>query len=310
MTSYDGLTLPTHTSLPANDQRTDLYNGLRDAIEAIPLYFKSPIIIEGLSATDLFSMNTLLGSAIEEQTVSILNSLRSVWDKDARWGDREFRRYPESFPDVRLVKNNADTDPLIGIELKGWYLLSKEQDPSFRFKACVDAMTPWDIIVCVPWGLSNVLSGKPIAYEPYIEQGIFAANMRTYYWNHRRSDSSSANRNCTIQHPSTNPYPIPGSKYIDVPEQDGGGNFGRLGRIEGLMDEWRVQALDTPMAGIQAKYWIRFFSLFKESASEPDIEKQFELISEKIRQNRNCSPSDADNLLDHIRAIINLSGLA
>ena len=115
------------------------------------------------------------GGTIEAQTVMLLNSLRSIWDPQGKWADKEFRRYPESFPDVRLVGSNKDDSPLIGIELKGWYLLSKESEPSLRYKASADAVTEWDLICCVPWGLSNVLSGKPVVYEPYVEQAKFLA---------------------------------------------------------------------------------------------------------------------------------------
>lgn len=83
------------------------------------MHFTSPINVEGIEVNDLFSINTLLGGTIEAQTVMLLNSLRSIWDPQGKWADKEFRRYPESFPDVRLVGSNKDDSPLIGIELKG-----------------------------------------------------------------------------------------------------------------------------------------------------------------------------------------------
>ena len=98
---------------------------------------------------------------------------------------------------VRLVGSNKDDAPLIGIELKGWYLLSKESEPSLRYKASADAVTEWDLICCVPWGLSNVLSGKPVVYEPYVEQAKFASDMRTYYWNPARPQGVHAGRAAT-----------------------------------------------------------------------------------------------------------------
>lgn len=194
MTDYDGKDRPEHYELPDGDERTELRNGIVRALYALPMHFTSPINVEGIEVNDLFSINTLLGGTIEAQTVMLLNSLRSIWDPQGKWADEEFRRYPESFPDVRLVGSNKDDSPLIGIELKGWYLLSKESEPSLRYKASADAVTEWDLICCVPWGLSNVLSGKPVVYEPYVEQAKFASDMRTYYWNHRRGDNSK--RDC------------------------------------------------------------------------------------------------------------------
>ena len=67
------------------------------------MHFTSPINVEGIEVNDLFSINTLLGGTIEAQTVMLLNSLRSIWDPQGKWADKEFRRYPESFPDVRVV---------------------------------------------------------------------------------------------------------------------------------------------------------------------------------------------------------------
>ena len=84
---------------------------------------------------------------LEEQTVATLNETRAIWDPEGRWADYEFKRYAESFPDVRLERNGGDA-PVIGIELKGWYLLAKEEMPSFRFRASANAMTVWDLIVC------------------------------------------------------------------------------------------------------------------------------------------------------------------
>lgn len=235
MTDYDGKDRPEHYELPDGDERTELRNGIVRALYALPMHFTSPINVEGIEVNDLFSINTLLGGTIEAQTVMLLNSLRSIWDPQGKWADKEFRRYPESFPDVRLVGSNKDDSPLIGIELKGWYLLSKESEPSLRYKASADAVTEWDLICCVPWGLSNVLSGKPVVYEPYVEQAKFASDMRTYYWNHRRGDNSK--RDCGIHHPETTPYPKPGTQYVDVPIKT---EEATLGVSPEWMVSWRI----------------------------------------------------------------------
>ena len=308
MTDYDGKDRPEHYELPDGDERTELRNGIVRALYALPMHFTSPINVEGIEVNDLFSINTLLGGTIEAQTVMLLNSLRSIWDPQGKWADKEFRRYPESFPDVRLVGSNKDDSPLIGIELKGWYLLSKESEPSLRYKASADAVTEWDLICCVPWGLSNVLSGKPVVYEPYVEQAKFASDMRTYYWNHRREDNSK--RDCGIHHPETTPYPKPGTQYVDVPNQDGGGNFGRIARVDGLMANWVDESMDTLMAGIEAKYWVSFFKLFSEGRPKEEIEAELSNIARKVRQagrpDHKASMLE-EQLLAHLSAIVDLS---
>lgn len=259
--------------LPQDDERTELREGVVKALRAVPMHFMSPINIEGLSATDLFAMNTLLGGAIEDQTVATLNATRAIWDPSGKWVDCEFRRYAESFPDVRLERNDGG-QPLIGIELKGWYLLAKEEMPSFRFKASANAMTIWDLIAVFPWSLSNVISGKPILESPYIEQAKYAADLRTYYWEHRSANARP------VEHPETHPYPEPGSSYSDIVHDDRGGNFGRIARVHGLMDEWVSDAMKTSLAGIEARWWVRFFKLFDERGDEEGIRTKFERLAQ------------------------------
>lgn len=91
MTDYDGKDRPEHYELPDGDERTELRNGIVRALYALPMHFTSPINVEGIEVNDLFSINTLLGGTIEAQTVMLLNSLRSIWDPQGKWADKEFR---------------------------------------------------------------------------------------------------------------------------------------------------------------------------------------------------------------------------
>lgn len=107
-----------------DDERCELIANLRDvAFPSLP----SECVIEnsysGILATDLFSLNTLLGSMIESKVVHFLNSHRSLWDDKGTWSEYHFTRANESFPDVRLVKKNGKANPILGIELKLVYTL-------------------------------------------------------------------------------------------------------------------------------------------------------------------------------------------
>lgn len=82
---------PQRTELPADHPKAKLRHNVIDALSALPFHFSSPINIEGLNATDLFSLNTLLGGAIEIQTVETLNRIRAVWDPDEEWLDYGFQ---------------------------------------------------------------------------------------------------------------------------------------------------------------------------------------------------------------------------
>lgn len=281
--------------LPEDDERTALRDGVVRALRAVPMHFVSTINIEGLSATDLFAMNTLLGGTIEEQTVATLNATRSIWDPDGKWADYEFKRYAESFPDVRLEKNDSEK-PLIGIELKGWYLLAKEKMPSFRFKASADAMTVWDLIAVFPWSLSNVISGKPILETPYIEQAKYAADLRTFYWENR------SNKAKPVEHPDTHPYPEPGSSYSDIVNDDRGGNFGRIARIHGLMDDFIEEAMQTTLAGIEARWWVQFLKLFDERGDEATIKARFERLAQQAGHDTEW----ADEVVSHVTRLMEM----
>lgn len=282
-------------TLPDDDPRTALREGIVRALRAVSMHFKSTINIEGLSATDLFAMNTLLGGAIEEQTVVTLNATRAIWDPDGRYADYEFRRYAESFPDVRLEREGEHV-PLIGIELKGWYLLAKEREPSFRFKASANAMTVWDLIVVFPWSLSNVISGTPLLEPPFIEQAKYAADLRTFYWENRSANAKP------VEHPVTHPYPDAGTSYSDIVHDDAGGNFGRIARVKGLMDEWVKDTMQTPLAGIEARWWVDFLKLFDERGDEESIRTRFERLAQKAGRDTVWT----DEVVYHVKRLMNM----
>ena len=50
--------IPERYGLPRDDERTVLREGVVRAFRAVPMHFRSTINIEGLSAIDLFAMNT------------------------------------------------------------------------------------------------------------------------------------------------------------------------------------------------------------------------------------------------------------
>ena len=145
-----------------------VYRRVIEAIYAIPAHFSSRTVIEGVPATDLQTLNTVLGAAIEEQVVATLNQMRSVWDSAEGYQTYFFQRQAQVFPDVLFKSNRNGQDIVLGIELKGWYLLAKERVPNFRFTTTINACADADLVVVVPWALSNVLSGSPTVYRPYV----------------------------------------------------------------------------------------------------------------------------------------------
>ena len=114
-----------------------------------------------------------------------MNLIRNTWDPDENYALYSFVRQAQTFPDV-LLRRTSTEEILLGIELKGWYLLAKEAEPSLRFQATAAACARRDLIVVVPWVLGNVISGSPILFEPFVEAAKYAADYRNYHWQHVR----------------------------------------------------------------------------------------------------------------------------
>ena len=136
----------------------------------------------------------------------------------------------------------------------------ERRDAEFRFQVTAGACADADLIVVVPWALSNVLSGMPVTYKPFVTQARYAAEYRNYWWaNVRRTTTDTS-----IAVPEeVNPYPAKSDPVTDRPSRDGGGNFGRLAKI-GIMDEYIAEILNLPLSGIPAKSWIDFLKQFEQ----------------------------------------------
>jgi hypothetical protein len=81
---------------------------VREALYGLPSHFRTQTNIEGISATDIFTLNAALGAAIENQVVETLNQMRAVWDGDEKYALYSFRRQSQTFPDVLLRRSVAE----------------------------------------------------------------------------------------------------------------------------------------------------------------------------------------------------------
>lgn len=307
-------TPPQRDNPDPTTKRGKLVGNVRDALAALPIHFMSQTFIEGLEAGDLFSLNSMLGGSIEIQVVETLNRLRAVWDVDHEWDEYSFVRYAQTFPDVRLVTENqtlitAGEQVGLGIELKGWYLLSREGEPSFRYGVTRQACDVHDLLVVVPWHLHNVLSGRPIVYAPFVESARYAADMRNYYWTVLRKQNDVArgtNRDADyyeITAPAgAHPYPAPRANISDKAKHDSGGNFGRVARSEGLMDDYVADMLRSPVAGIEARHWVAFFKAYAEGAQRGELHDR---IIRQLARHRLEQGLDSDDLETLLREWVN-----
>lgn len=278
-----GAPLAPVVQLPADTwPHIALYRRVREALLSLPLYFRTQTVIEGISAVDIFTLNAALGATIENQVVATLNQMRDVWDPQDEYMQYGFVRQSQTFPDV-LLRRIGDGDaapaaPLLGIELKGWYLLAKEAEPSFRFAVTPAACAPQDLIVVVPWALGNILSGSPTVFAPYIESARYAAEYRNFHWQHLREAKGDAGIKLAA---GVHPYPSKAHPISDRPNSDGGGNFGRFART-GIMDTYLARARQELLAGIRAEHWLGFFKLFQDQKGAAAITAEIEKLRTKL----------------------------
>jgi hypothetical protein len=267
-------------------QHFDLYNNVREVIFSLPSRFSTATNIEGISVTDIFTLGSALGATIESQVVDALNGLRDTWDSAGNYRHYSFIRQAQTFPDVLLTKmtdsENAPYENIIlGIELKSWYLLAKEGEPSFRFQVTPSACAVPDLVVVVPWALSKVISGSPCIFMPYIESAKYAAEYRNFWWETQRDSKTDSK----ITSPTgISPYPKKSDHISDRPASDQGNNFGRFSR-SGIMDHYIKQVHSQSLCGIRADHWRDFFKLFHDQANHDEIRTKIEQLKKKFSSN-------------------------
>jgi len=190
---------------------------------------------------------------IEQEVIRTLNELHSFWDVDDRYFGYRFTRQAQTFPDALLI-NPQTRHIIMGLELKSWYLLAKEGEPSFRYQVTPNACAIQDLLVIVPWVLSNVLSGSPIVFKPFIAPARYVAEYRNYWWQSLRKTLDHAD---ILSPKNVTPYPRARAKMSDKPVYDDGKNFGRIARI-GMLDEYVNSFDQVDLLGIDIKSWRTF----------------------------------------------------
>lgn len=245
---------------PEDRDLLDLYTDVRNAVLSLPSYFETDIQIEGVEASDLFGLGDLIGTAIEKQIVSTLNGMRSVWDPDSEYMNYRWVRQPQTFPDAILVESGEDDqDPIMGIEVKTWYILAKEGAASFRFETSQDACALQDLIIVVPWHLEHVLAGSPVLREPWVESAKTAAEYVDYHWCQTRDTS----KNQEVIYPeSAEPYPDRKKDEVQKKPEEPTDNYGRLNRSaaghDSIMDDYLDGIKKEEIQGIPISEWISF----------------------------------------------------
>lgn len=276
------------TTPPHALARVQLWHDVRDALAALPGYFRSTLSVTGVMATDLHAFNASLSTAIEQEVVDLLNRLReNTWDRTGAWTLYRFERQPQRFPDVILKTDAPGVSPLIlmGIELKGWYVLAKEGEPSYRFRVTPNVCTEFDLIAVYPWGFSNVISGTPVLDRPYVVGAKYAAEYRNWHWQFgMQSQTPGAGRLIDFS-PATQPYPLKSDPLSDRAVNDSGGNFGRFART-GTMDAFIDELDQSLQAGIPVRAWRQFLKVFTEGYQPETLDT----FINRLRRQRRSDP--------------------
>lgn len=288
----------------------EVWQRVKGILESLPIHFRSDIAIRGIHATDIHSIGSLLSTTIETRIVELLNDLRSHWDPELKYINYCFKRQAQSFPDIIFANTlNKNEEPLFGIELKAWYVLSKEKEPSFRFKIDPDACAVADMLVIFPWLLSDVLSGNPKLLEPFIEGAKYCAEYRNWAWETKRENRSI--KESKIKKPdkgSLKPYPKLKDIASDSAIDDKGGNFGRIART-GILDEYLKEVFDLDYLGIKLKHWTDFFKSvaeYKDKKLNDQIEKALTAIeNDTINKSDNIDTPQIINIKSNLIGLIN-----
>jgi len=262
---------PIKTGGPAQDwPHRRLYDDVVKALYALPEEFRTSLHIADFRATDIFTLNTALGASIEDAVVNGLNRLRQVWDAQGRYAIYRFERQAQTFPDVRLVTDAPNEQPvLLGIELKGWFALSKEGEPTFRYTITPNACAQADLLVVYPWILSDVVAGSPKLLRPFVTEARYAAQLRNWYWYTMRTRQHKNGDVIAAQHQT--PYPaVKTDQCSDRALDDGGGNFGRIARY-GLLDDFVNTTSHQHLSGIPIHAWLRFFKIFSDNINNTQM---------------------------------------
>lgn len=263
------------------DYRKELIERLRNKVfTSLPAECLIENSYSGILATDLFTLNTLLGSMIENQVVHFLNSHRHLWD-DGKWNEYNFIRSSESFPDVRLVKATESNNVILGIELKSWFILSKEGEPSFRYRTASEACDKGDLLCIIPWHLSDAVCGHPVLVSPWVFSAKAAAEATKRHWIYeRQTEKPLTLKERDVEVPNgCKPYMLNARDKANYkPANDGGNNFGRLART-GIMTDFVEKTLQTDILGIPANNWRLFLKAHADSNSLSDIRRKINNLS-------------------------------
>jgi hypothetical protein len=264
----------------------NLWIKVKQLIYTLPNYFDTEIYVQGINVPELYAIGGVFSAAIESSLVDLLNKTRNIWDQENIYYNFTFQRQAQTFPDVLFIDLYDKNNILFGIELKAWYALSKESEPSFRFKIDPDACSNADLLVVFPWLLKDITIGKPQLLPPYVELAKYVAECRNFYWQKTRENSGKRGEITRPKEENRRPFPLAKQNASDSAIDDRGGNFGRIARSGqgNLMENYLIEIKNIDWLGIKIKYWILIFKTIAEGRDEQIIDSQLTKVLDNLTE--------------------------
>ncbi len=126
---------------------------------------------------DISKISELVSNTIEARVPEWLNARRQAWDEFEQFAGYEFIKAKAGYPDVRLTNRSDPSDVKFRIEVKTWYVLSR--DPlTARFKTHPSYLLADDMLVVAAWTLDGIVNGSPKLVRLYIDRALPIATKR------------------------------------------------------------------------------------------------------------------------------------
>ena len=123
---------------------------------------------------------------MEKQLAISLENHRTLWDPHNEYADHHWFHQGDVFPDLFFSKGRDGKElrenVRVAIEVKSWYIFSKESEPSLRFKQAGCFVNDTCIVVIFPWFLTNVVGGRVAVLPPIVLSAIDIVKDRDAHW--------------------------------------------------------------------------------------------------------------------------------
>lgn len=224
---------------------------------------------------DISKISELVSNTIEARIPEWLNERRPIWDEPDEFAGYEFVKAKAGYPDVRLTNRSNPNDVKFRIEVKTWYVLSRDRMTA-RFKTHESYLLDDDMLVVAAWTLNGIVNGSPKLIRLYIDKALPIATQRDLRWGQAENHKVEAPNN-----PVGTPPNLVQTASIPYTKRQGqwvaeAKNFGKLDRLgwDGLR-VFSTGVLGLEVAGRTLNAWRKFITttpgVVEEDGDDEDL---------------------------------------